>query len=67
MASVTKCNARWTCRVTTPNSVVKKTFNTKKEAIAWSAMQDLESLMSLTNNSNFLLGEWRDTDLPQKA
>ena len=42
MASVTKCNARWTCRVTTPNSVVKKTFNTKKEAIAWGAIKDLE-------------------------
>ena len=42
MASVTKCNARWTCRVSNANSVLKKTFNTKKEAIAWGAIKDLE-------------------------
>ena len=42
MASVTKCRGRWTTRVSTSNSVLKKTFNTKKEAIAWGAIKDLE-------------------------
>lgn len=42
MASITKTRGRWTCRVTTPDSVLKKTFDTKKEAIAWGANKDLE-------------------------
>ena len=42
MASVAKCRGRWTTRVSTSNSVLKKTFNTKKEAIAWGAIKDLE-------------------------
>ena len=42
MASVTKCRGRWTCRVSTPDSELKKTFDTKKEAIAWGANKDLE-------------------------
>ena len=42
MASVAKCRGRWTTRVSTSNSVLKKPFNTKKEAIAWGAIKDLE-------------------------
>ena len=42
MASITKCRGRWTCRVRTHDSELKKTFDTKKEAIAWGANKDLE-------------------------
>ena len=35
MASITKCRGRWQTRVTTPDSELKKTFDTRKEAIAW--------------------------------
>ena len=42
MASVAKCRGRWTTRVSTSNSVLKKPFNTKKEAIASGAIKDLE-------------------------
>jgi hypothetical protein len=42
MASITECRGRWQTRVTTPDSELKKTFDTKKEAVAWGANKDLE-------------------------
>ena len=42
MASITKCRGRWQTRVTTPDSELKKTFDIKKEAIAWGANKDLD-------------------------
>ena len=45
MATIQKCNARWTCRVSNGDSRLKKTFDTKKEAIAWGANVNLKIAM----------------------
>jgi len=43
MASVSKCRGRWTCRVRYQNgNSVQRTFDSKKEAIAWGAQKDFE-------------------------
>lgn len=43
MPSINKCRERWSCRVRKKNgSSIRKTFNTKKEALAWGAQKELE-------------------------
>ena len=43
MPSIDKCRERWSCRVRKKNgSSIRKTFNTKKEALAWGAQKELE-------------------------